>query len=229
MRHSPSLDAVVPVLRQLILAELLVREARPMYRVELARKLSVSPSSLQRPLQAMARTGLLKVTKRGREVLYEADPENPLIPELRSLLRKSHGLLDIVRRALAAFSGKIIVAFVYGSMASGSERPSSDVDLLVVGDVTLSELTPSLHRAEETLGRPVNAVLYSRKRLGEKLAAKNHFLSSLLDKPKLFVVGTQDELDEVVGAGTRRAPQDQRRGTRGAAGGDRAQPRRRKG
>lgn len=229
MRQSSSLDAVVPVLRQLILAELLLREARPVYRVELARRLGVSPSSLQRPLQAMARTGLLRVTKRGREVLYEADPENPLIPELRNLLRKSHGLLDVVRRTLAPFSGKILVAFVYGSMASGSERPSSDVDLLVVGGVTLGELTPSLHTAEETLGRPVNAVLYSRERLGEKLAARNHFLSALLDKPKLFVVGTQNELDEVVGAGARGATQDQRRGARSAARGGGEKPRRRGG
>jgi predicted nucleotidyltransferase len=229
MRHSPSLDAVIPVLRQLILAELLLREARPMYRVELARKLGVSPSSLQRPLQAMARTGLLKVTRRGREVHYEADAENPLVPELRSLLRKSHGLLDVLRKALAPFAKRIHVAFVYGSMASGSEKPSSDADLLVVGDATLAELTPSLHRAEESLGRAVNAVLYPREKLREKLAARNHFLTAVLDKPKLFVVGTEHELEEAAGSGSRRAPPDERRGTRGARGRGRAQPRRRKG
>ena len=227
MRHVSSLDAVIPVLRQLILAELLVRESRPMYRVELARKLGVSPSSLQRPLEAMARTGLLKVTRRGREVLYEADPENPLIPELRNLLRKSHGLLDVVREALNPFAARILVAFIFGSMASGSERPSSDVDLLVVGAVTLMELTPSLRKAEETLGRPVNCVLFPAEKLSEKMAAKNHFLHSVLEKPKLFVIGTDGELEAAARATPRRATPDKRGGTLGAQGRDRAESRRR--
>src|SRR2546423_12962906 len=122
MRRTSSLDAVVPVLRQRILAELLVREARPMYRVELARKLKLTPSSLQRPLQDMVRTGVLRATKRGREVLYEVDAENPLIPELRSLLRKSHGLVDVVREALEPFVNRIFAAFIYGSLPSGAER-----------------------------------------------------------------------------------------------------------
>jgi predicted nucleotidyltransferase len=229
MRQSSSLDAVIPVLRQLILAELLMRGARPMYRVELARKLGVSPSSLQRPLQAMVRTGLLRANKRGREVHYEVDPANPLVPELRGLLRKSRGLVDVVREALKPFSNSIFVAFIYGSMASGSERPTSDVDLLVIGDVTLSDLTPSLQRAEQALGRPLNTVLYSEQTLSEKLATRNHFLSAVLDKPKLFVVGTQDELEKATGAGARRAPHDERRGARGPAGRGQKEPRRRNG
>lgn len=229
MRQSSSLDAVVPVLRQLILAELLVREARPMYRVELARKLGVSPSSLQRPLQAMVRTGLLRVNKRGREVLYEVHPDNPLIPDLRSLLRKSHGLVDVVREALKPFADRIFAAFIYGSIASGSERPTSDVDLIVIGEVTLSELTPSLHQAEEVLGRPLNAVLYSEQTLSEKLATRNHFLHSVLDKPKLFVVGTEDELEEASGRQPSRAARDKRGRTRRTSSSGRKEPQGRKG
>jgi predicted nucleotidyltransferase len=224
MRRSSSLDAVVPVLRQLILAELLVRESRPMYRVELARKLRVSPSSLQRPLQAMVRTGLLRATKRGREVLYEVDPENPLIPELRGLLRKSHGLVDVVREALKPFADRIFAAFIYGSFASGSERPTSDVDLIVIGDVTLSELTPSLHRAESALGRALNAVFYSEQTLSEKLATKNHFLNSVLDKPKLFVVGTEDELEAASGRRPGGAAGDKRGSARRTASSGRKKP-----
>lgn len=227
MRQSSSLDAVIPVARQLILVELLLRDARPLYRVELAKRLGVSPSSLQRPLQAMVRTGLLKAIRRGREVHYEANLENPLVPDLRSLLLKGRGLLDGVRRALAPFASRIATAFVYGSVASGSEVPTSDIDLLVIGTVTLSELTPALHLAEESLGRPVNVVLYSVDTFRDKLSAKNHFLRSVLDKPKLFVVGTENELEHVTGSGTRRSPLDERRGTRRSGSRGREKPRRR--
>jgi len=222
-----SLDAVIPVLRQLILAELLVRESRPLYRVELARKLGVSPSSLQRPLQAMAQTGLLLAHKRGREVHYEVDPDNPLVPELRSLLRKSHGLLDVLRSAVEPFADRTRVAFVYGSMASGTERPSSDVDLMVIGDATLSELSPSLHGAEAILGRPVNAKLYSPATLRDMAARRNHFLLAVLEKPKLFVVGAQDELEEIVGRRPGGEARVERRRVEGASGRHRAKPRRR--
>lgn len=220
-----SLDAVIPVLRQLILAELLVRESRPLYRVELARKLGVPPSSLQRPLQAMARTGLLLARKHGREVHYEVDPDNPLIPELRSLLRKSRGLLDVLRGAVEPFADRTRVAFVYGSMATGTERPSSDVDLMVIGDVTLAELSPSLHRAEAVLGRPVNARLYSPATLRDMAASRNHFLLAVLDKPKLFLLGVQDELESIVGGRAAGEARDDRRGTRSAASRHRTKPR----
>lgn len=220
-----SLDAVIPVLRQLILSELLVRESRPLYRVELARKLGVPPSSLQRPLQAMAQTGLLRARRHGREVHYEVDPDNPLIPELRSLLRKSRGLLDVLRSAVEPFAGRTRIAFVYGSMAAGTERPSSDVDLMVIGDVTLAELSPSLHRAEEVLGRPVNAKLYSLATLRDMALKRNHFLLAVLDKPKLFLVGAQDELEGLVGGRPAGDARDDRRGTRGASSRNRAKPR----
>src|SRR6059036_2482465 len=143
MRHeSTSLDALVPVLRQLILAELLVRSSgKPMYRVELARRLGVSPSSLQRPLSAMVRTGILRAVRHGREVHYEPNRENPLLPELESLVRKTRGLADVIRATLEPFAERVALAFIYGPMAAGNERPSSDVDLFVVGDATLGELS----------------------------------------------------------------------------------------
>ena len=212
MRRYGSLDSLIPLLRQLILAELIVRHPGPLYRGELAKRIGVPPSSLLRPLKAMARGGILLATKRGREVYYEPNQECPLLPELRSLLLKSRGLLDVIRGALAPHARSIAVAFVYGSFASSTETPTSDVDLLVVGDLTLLQLTPALHGAERTLGRPVNAVLLSASDLREKISSRNHFYRSVLDKPKLFVVGTEDELGEIVGRKPRGAIPDEHGG-----------------
>ena|SRR2546426_8363955 len=220
MRHeSTSLDALVPVLRQLILAELLVRSSgKPMYRVELARRLGVSPSSLQRPLSAMVRTGILRAVRHGREVHYEPNRENPLLPELESLVRKTRGLADVIRAALRPFGDRARLAFIYGSMAAGNERPSSDVDLFVVGDATLGELSQVLGNAERTLGREVNAVVRTADEFRSRLQTKNHFIRSLLDKPKLFVVGTEHDLGELTGAEARGAAPDEQGRAPGALG-----------
>lgn len=224
MRRS-SLDAVVPILRQLILAELLVRSSeQALYRGELARRLGVSPSSLQRPLRAMAATGILKTTTRGRAVLYEVEKDNPLIPELTGLLKKTRGLLDVLRAALEPLGARIGLAFVYGSMATGTERPGSDVDLFVIGDATLGELASALAEPQRVLGREVNTVAYSASDL-IKAAKRSHFVRSVLDKPRLFVVGTEDDLGRTREGGARRAPPDERGRARGAGRGRSKKPR----
>ena len=201
MRHeNSSLDAVIPVLRQLILAEILVRSAgKPQYRVELARRLGVPASSLQRPLAAMVRAGILTAVNQGREVLYGVNRESPLIPELESLVRKTRGLADVVRGSLRPLRNRIRVAFIYGSMATGSEGPSSDVDLFVIGQATLGELSRSLASAEQMLQREVNAIVRTPEEFIARLGARNHFVRSVLDKPKLFIVGTKDELARIAG------------------------------
>jgi predicted nucleotidyltransferase len=212
MRLFNALDALIPPLRQLVLAELIARGQRPIYRRELANRLGVPASSLQRPLAAMVQTGILRASKRGRELYYEAYPENPLLPELRSLMRKSRGLVGVIREVLGAHEAAIRVALVYGSFATGAETPASDVDLLVVGSVTLLQITPALNRAEKILGRPVNAIVMTPSDVRERASAGNHFLRSILDKPKLFVVGTEDELGEIVGRKPRGAKPRRRPG-----------------
>ena len=147
----------------------------------------------------MTQSGVLLATKRGREVNYEPNPACPFLPELRSLLLKTRGLVDVLRNALARHSSSIKIAFIYGSFAAGTESSTSDVDLIVIGDATLLSLTPELHTAETSLGRPVNIRLLSGHGLREGLEHKSHFLRSVLDKPKIFVVGTEDDLGRIVG------------------------------
>lgn len=214
MRRS-SLDAVIPVLRQLILAELLVRSRNhPVYRSELARRLGVSPSSLQRPLRDLTTTGILKATKHGREMLYEPEHMNPLIPELTGLLRKTRGLLDVLRDALAPLGNRVLFAFVHGSMASGTERPESDVDLFTVGDATLGEVSDHLEEPQRVLGREVNAIAYSISDMRSKASGKSHFVQSVLDKPRLFIVGTENDLARALETGASGASSDEPTRTR---------------
>jgi len=114
--------------------------------------------------------------------------------ELRGLIVKTAGLVDVVREALAPVADRIRWAFVYGSVARGEERSDSDVDLMVIGDVGLSDVSPLLASAGERLGREVNPTVYSLAAFTRKLEAGYGFHRGVLDKAKLFVVGNEREL-----------------------------------
>ena len=113
-RNDSALDALMPGLRQRILAELLLRaRGRALYRAELARRLGTAPSSLQRPLAALVRAGILVAERRGREVLYAPDPRSPLHVELEGLLKKTSGLVDVLRSVLEPLGPGVRTAFIY--------------------------------------------------------------------------------------------------------------------
>ena len=112
---------------------------------------------LQQPLAGLVSAGVLTRRKDGNRVYFQANAECPFLGELQGLLAKTVGLVDVVRDALSPVEARILVAFIYGSVAKSCEQASSDVDLLVVADVGLSDLSPLLDVAEERLGRAVNA------------------------------------------------------------------------
>jgi predicted nucleotidyltransferase len=194
----------MPRTRQAILAATLMQADRAWYPAELARHLGVSRSSLQRELAALIKAGILKSRRRGRMVFIQADEDSPVFPELRGLLSKTAGLVDVLRRALSAFESRIEVSFVFGSVARGEETSLSDVDLLIVGNVGLRELASALQSCRRELGREVNPKVFGPDELAKRLASKDHFVLSVLSKPKLFVVGSQDGLDRLVERKARR-------------------------
>ncbi|MBI2824426.1 MAG: helix-turn-helix domain-containing protein [Planctomycetia bacterium] len=194
MRSISTLDALLPKTRQGILAALLVQPKKAWYVSELARRMRVPPSSLQRELHHLAEAGLLKTHRQGRMVYYQANTDSPLFLELRSLMLKTAGLVDVLADELRPLVPKLRFVFVYGSIASGSEQSDSDIDLMVIGTASPAELAVPLRRAREVLGRDINPTVYTPAEFEKKRRAKDHFLTRVLDKPKLFVLGNSDEL-----------------------------------
>jgi DNA-binding transcriptional ArsR family regulator len=193
----PPLDALLPKTRQGILAATLLQPEKAWYVSELARRMGVPSSSLQRELRDLAEAGILKTHRQGRMSYYQANIDSPLFPDLRGLLLKTAGLLDVLADALKPVASQVVAAFVYGSMASGNEQSDSDVDVMIVGTVTAPDLALSLRRARDLLGRQINPTTYTPAEFYEKREAKDHFLTGVLGKPKLFVLGSDDELGEV--------------------------------
>jgi predicted nucleotidyltransferase len=115
------------------------------------------------------------------------------------LMLKTAGLVDVLADALKPLAAKLRIAFVYGSIASNKEQSDSDIDLMVVGSVAPAELALPLRHAREILGREINPTVYTLAEFNKKRAAKDHFLTRVLDKSKLFVIGSKNELGEVAG------------------------------
>src|SRR2546426_9040055 len=153
MRTRTSLDVLLPKTRQAILAATFLDPQRWWYMRELARHLEVTPSSLQRELDSLVRGGILRQKREGKHVYFRAATDSPLFEELRRLMLKTTGLADVIRKALEPVTGRIRWAFIYGSLARSEEHSASDVDLMIVGHVGLADLSKSLRKAEQEIGR----------------------------------------------------------------------------
>jgi predicted nucleotidyltransferase len=199
MRKSSPIDSLINKTTQALLAATVLQPDRSWYLSDLAKHLQRQPSSLQQPLAGLVSAGVLTRRKDGNRVYFQADPDCPFLGELQGLLAKTVGLVDVVREALAPLEARIRVAFIYGSVANSSEHSSSDVDLLAIGDIGLADMSPRLDVAEQRLGRPVNANVYSPDDFAQRLAEKNHFLTSVLKKDRLFVMGESDDLERLAG------------------------------
>jgi predicted nucleotidyltransferase len=161
--------------------------------------MGVPSSSLQRELHDLSEAGILKTHRQGRMAYYQANKESPLFPDLRGLMLKTAGLVDVLADALKPLAAELRVVFVYGSIASSKEQSDSDVDLMVIGTVSPAELALPLRQARQLLGREINPTVYTPAEFNKKRSAKDHFLTRVLDKPKLFVLGNKNELGEASG------------------------------
>jgi len=168
---------------------------------EIVRAAYSGQGSVQRELRHLERGGILKRTVRDRHVYYQANPDCPIFAEIKGMVAKTVGGVEILARALASLRGRIKVAFIYGSMARSEQRRGSDVDVFVIGDASFGAVVEALAPAQENLAREVNPIVYPVAEFREKVLQKHHFVTSVLRGTKLFLVGDESELAELVGAG----------------------------
>jgi len=210
-RASSSASSVASVLfgksMQAILAVLYGRPDEEFYLRELARSSGTTASSLQRDLAALARAGIVLRTERGHQVYFRANRACPVFDELRGLVVKTFGVVEILKEALRPLADRIDAAFVYGSVARGEERAGSDIDLLAVGEAGFGELIEALAPAQRRLAREINPTIFPRGEFALKVRAGNHFLATVLEEPKLFLIGGQDELESLARQGRAANPQ----------------------
>jgi len=186
------LSVLFPQVRAEVLRLLFADASRELHLRDLTRQSGLGLGTMQGELEKLTTADLLTNRRDGNRRYYRAKASHPLFVDLQQLVLKTAGLRDVLADALAKVKG-IEVAFVFGSLASGSGKAVSDVDLLVIGDAGLRTLAPVLRKASEALGREINPVTMSAAEF-KKGRTKHPLLVDILDKPKLFVKGGADEL-----------------------------------
>ncbi len=193
---DPTLDTLFPTIRAGVLSATILQSERWWFMTELARQLGVTPSSLQRELEALAGSGILLRRQDGRRIYYKANTNSPVFPEMKGLIEKTAGIVPALKAELKRFDDRIELALLYGSVARGEEKSGSDMDLMIVGSLKQIDLLPALRKLESRFRREVNVTLFSSEEFNRKLAAGDHFLKAVLKGKTISLKGALDELEE---------------------------------
>ena len=173
---------------------------------QLTKLVNEDSTNVSRELARLEKSGILISTAEGKQKYYQANRESPLFDELHGLIVKTAGMADVLRSALAPAREQIKLAFIFGSIAVGNERRSSDIDVMVVGAVSFGRVVSLLSPAEGQLRREVNPVVYPVAEFKKKVNDDHHFVKTVLEGQKIFLIGDEGELAKLAGKWTAKSP-----------------------
>jgi predicted nucleotidyltransferase len=182
-----SIDFMFSERQQKVLRALILRDDLPLSVSDLIRIAGPGNGATQRILDNLEGAGIVKKSSRGNQRIYNINREHPIYPELRSICFKTFGLAEVIAKELEPFASKIETAFVFGSMAKGEERPDSDVDLMIVGDIDYFELGETLERLRIELGREIDLNLHSPQEW--QSLQSDRVIRAIRDDRKIMVSG----------------------------------------
>lgn len=193
-------DALFGKTQQQVLGLLYGKPENSYYLNEIVRLANIGKGTVVRELEKLRAAGLITSTRRGNQIHYRANINNPVFNELRSIVCKTFGLADVVNEALLPAIQKIDMAFIYGSIAKGDEHAESDIDVLIVADATsYTEIFDLLGNAEQRLRRIINLSLYTSKEFNERRDGNQSFIQRVLNQPKIMLNNRHDLQLELAG------------------------------
>lgn len=195
--HQSLSSTLFPGYRRRVLGLLLLHPEESLHGREIARRTGLPPGTLTRELKRLADVGLLNCERRGNQVLYSANRRSPVFEELSGILRKTSGLADVVAEALEPLTNRIGLAFIFGSIARGTETQGSDVDLMIIGSVKFGEVVDALHLAQQQLSRDINPKVFTPREWRNRLERGDPFLREVLASKKLFLIGGENGIEEL--------------------------------
>lgn len=187
-------DALFTTTQQRVLALVFGQPSRSFFASELIELTASGSGAVQRELKRLASSGLVTVTRIGKQKHYQANPDCPVFEELCALVRKTVAMVEPIRQALSPLAERISLALIYGSVAKGTDTASSDIDLLVVADdLTLEEVYSALAEVESSLDRKISPTMYTKKEFSDRRAAGNPFLSRVLEGEHLVLIESDSD------------------------------------
>jgi uncharacterized protein len=181
-----------------VLSLFLLHPEEEFYQRDIAETTGNALLQVQRALKRIERTGLVTKTKRGNMVFYKAERMHPAFEDLKRVFLKTVALGDVLREALTPLGEKVKLAFIFGSIAQGRETAQSDIDLFLVGELSLRETTKILGPVTSEIGREFNPVVYLPDEFKKKARENHHFITEVIRNPKIWLIGNEEELAKLV-------------------------------
>jgi predicted nucleotidyltransferase len=194
LNYNSISDSLFSKTRQSVLALLYGNTDRSFYTRQVLDTVKIGRGTVQRELQNLTESGIIIREVRGNQVHYQANNKSPIFNELKSIVRKTFGVADVIREALAPFANNIKAAFIFGSIARSSDDRKSDIDVMIIGEITFDDAVSSVMKAQEVLRREVNPVVYPVEEFKKRLKEKQGFVMEVMRGEKIFVIGDEDEL-----------------------------------
>jgi len=191
-------DGLFGKTRQVVLALLYGRTDNSFYTKQILDAVKIGRGTVQRELKNLTNAGIIVREVQGHQVYYRANEHCPIFNELKNIVRKTFGVADVIKQSLSSKAKKIRIAFIYGSVASGSDDRKSDIDVMVVGNISFGEIVDLLSSAEEQLSREINTVVYPVAEFKQKVKSDHYFVKNVLAGQKIFVAGDDVELSRLV-------------------------------
>jgi DNA-binding transcriptional ArsR family regulator len=195
MRKIRAVEALFPKTRRDLLGATHGQADRWWYLSELAGHLSTTPSSLQRELQSLVSCGILRQRRDGKRIYFQADEKSSIFAEIRGIVAKTLGIVDVLENVLDQFEERIACACVYGGVAGLREGAAEEIDLLVIGAISLADLSTPLLALETRFNVDFDVTCYSAEEFRERRDAQADLLMKILGEEKLFLVGDEDGLE----------------------------------
>ena len=186
-------EALFTKTQRRVLGLLYTRPDRSYYTNEILRSTGMGVATIRRELDRMVAAGILTLRRQGNQHHYQANPDCPIYQELVWIVRKTFGIVDQLSKALEPIADHIEWGFVFGSVASGKESASSDIDLMLIGDIGFAEAATALHSAQGTLSREINTKVYRSDEWSLLLKKKDAFIREVLQRTRLDVIGNWNE------------------------------------
>lgn len=188
-------DALFTTTQQNLLGLLYSRPGKSFYTREILRLTGMGVATIKSGLDRMVAAGILSMTRIGNQHHYQANPDCPIYEELLGIVKKTFGIADALRQALKPVDNQLQIAFVYGSIAKGTDVSDSDIDLMLVGfDLAYGDVIELLMPVELSLARSINPTIYTPEEFYSKLMEGSGFLGRVKDQPKLMIKGVIDDV-----------------------------------
>ncbi|MCP4430540.1 MAG: transcriptional regulator [Gammaproteobacteria bacterium] len=191
-------DALFTKTQQKVLALLFGKPDERFYTNEIMRWAAMGRGTVSRELDRLVSAGLLSITKQGNQNYYQANANNPVYQELVGIVRKTFGVADRIREKLISLGENIELAFIYGSIAKGTETNTSDIDLMLVGeDLSYGNVLELLLPLEDSLQRTINSTIFDKKDFAARLKDDDSFVTRVMEQPKIIIKGSEDDFRKI--------------------------------